>query len=129
MFRGDVDEKLVKLYSNILQFQAQAASQFDHNTFIRALRNGAKLEDWQGLLDKIYAAENECMKFLNLVGLNSSDQSFTHLQESLSQLQRGLEKVYLLLEESHKRGIIASYQTQSIDNVSFGMKTPDLYNC
>ena len=90
------------------------------------MRNGAKIDDWQGLLDKIYAAENECIKFLNLVGLNSSDQSFTHLPESLSQLQRGLEKVYLLLEESLKRGITVSYQTQDIDSVSSGMKTPML---
>ena len=115
MFREDVDEKLVKLYSNILQFQAQAASQFDHNSFIRALRNGAKLDDWQALLDNIDASDHECLKLMGVLGLDSSDRSF-------SRVQHRLDEVYALLERSHQRNPNNPnlyYLIEDIDTVSY----------
>ena len=122
MFREDVDEKLVKLYSNILQFQAQAASQFDHNSFIRALRNGAKLDDWQALLDNIDASDHECLKLMGVLGLDSSDRSFSQVQQSFSRVQHRLDEVYALLERSHQRNPNNPnlyYLIEDIDTVSY----------
>jgi hypothetical protein len=122
MFREDVDEKLVKLYSNILQFQAQAASQFDHNSFIRALRNGAKLDDWQALLDNIDASDYECLKLMGVLGLDSSDRSFSQVQQSFSRVQHRLDEVYALLERSHQRNPNNPnlyYLIEDIDTVSY----------
>jgi hypothetical protein len=119
MFREDVDEKLVKLYSNILQFQAQAASQFDHNSFIRALRNGAKLDDWQALLDNIDASDYECLKLMGVLGLDSSDRSFSQVQQSFSRVQHRLDEVYALLERSHQRNPNLYYLIEDIDTVSY----------
>ena len=83
----DLEAAIVKLYSGVLHFQVQAACQFDHNPFLRAIRNIGKFDDWTGLIRKIVALDDTCLKLLGVVNTSSWEKSFAEIIRKLERLQ------------------------------------------
>ena len=89
MLSVDMEAAITKLYTYILNFQARAASQFDHKTIKRISRNILKRDGWESLLKQISAADDECVKLMGVMRMDSSDRR-------IAQLQKSVDAMYIL---------------------------------
>jgi N-terminal domain of NWD NACHT-NTPase len=70
--QAKLKEQVIKLYSGVIEFQAQAVCYYFHDWGIRTVQNIVKAKDWPGLLDQINQSEKECWDLINRI---NSDRS------------------------------------------------------
>lgn len=100
-------EAVIKLYYNILEYQAKAICHFVSKTGYRMLRNMLKIDDWSGLLATVKSSEISCRRFIHIFdsmdyrkGMNTIEGL---LEAQAPQIQEILEAVRKLL--SHSEGL------------------------
>lgn len=77
--------ELVKLYSKILQYQAQVICQLKRPNFAQYIRDTFKVDDWQQLLNSIQTLDQRCQSLAETIDKDAC--------------LRGLEKQNALLSE------------------------------
>ena len=81
----------------ILEFEITAVCQFDRNTALQTLRNGFKLDDWKGILDKVKLAANACVEMTAII--DARDQRKSMALEKI--LKEQVDKIEQQFEMSH----------------------------
>lgn len=74
--RNDLEKAIMKLYTQILEYQARAARHFNRNTGHQAGRNIVEADGWASILESIKESEEECDKFREII--DASDQRHNH---------------------------------------------------
>jgi N-terminal domain of NWD NACHT-NTPase len=67
-----LEERVTKLYSGIIEFQAQAVCYSFCNSGSQILHDIVKADDWKGLLEQINQWEKDCWDLINRI---NSDRS------------------------------------------------------
>jgi hypothetical protein len=57
---------VIKLYYNILEYQAKAICHFGFKTGYRMVRNMLKIDDWNGLLVTVKSSDISCRRFIHI---------------------------------------------------------------
>ena len=58
--QAELKERVIKLYSGVIEFQAQAVCYFFRNYGGQILHDTVRAEDWTGLLGQINQSEKDC---------------------------------------------------------------------
>lgn len=92
--------EIVKLYCNILEFQARAVCQFDRNTARQSARNVVQADSWNSILERIKACEKACEDIRVIVQSSEQQRGMQRLDGGLLEIERQADKnVSLLIEE------------------------------
>ena len=70
--QAKLKEQVIKLYSGVIEFQAQAVCYFFRNYGGQILHDIVRAEDWTGLLGQINQSEKDCWDLINRI---NSDRS------------------------------------------------------
>jgi hypothetical protein len=70
--QAELKERVIKLYSGIIEFQAQAVCYFFRKSGGQILHDIIKADDWKGLLELINQSEKDCWDLINRI---NSDRS------------------------------------------------------
>ena len=70
--QAKLKEQVIKLYSGVIEFQAQAVCYFFCNSGSQILHDIVKADDWKGLLEQINQWEKDCWDLINRI---NSDRS------------------------------------------------------
>lgn len=104
-FEKDLRTAVLKLYQLILEFEATAVCQFDRNTVHQMARNAFKLDDWEGILDKVKSAASACNESRSIIDGNDQRKSRALdkiLKQQIDKIQKQVEASYKDDEEFRK---------------------------
>jgi hypothetical protein len=65
--RGDFEAAVMKLYTQILEYEARAACQFSRNTALQVARNIVEADSWKDIVESIKVSETACEKFMRII--------------------------------------------------------------
>ena len=106
-----LEAAIVQLYSEILHFQAQAATHFSRPPFSRMARNIGKFDDWQGLKKRIIDCHEKTFRLLGLVD--------TAVQYSSTEdIHRKLDTVLRFLDPRGQQAVSQLSLSEDVDAVS-----------
>jgi len=97
---GDLEATLLKLYRQILEFEAKAVCSFDRNTALQTARNIAKADGWEESLSGIKESETACNILTRIIDAECQHKWNEHLEILISEQTQKVDQL-LSLSLSH----------------------------
>ncbi|KAI9730863.1 MAG: hypothetical protein M1834_005581 [Cirrosporium novae-zelandiae] len=82
-YKEELEVVVIKLYSQILEYETRAACQFDRNTALQVARNVFKADDWKEILEKIKESEEACDKRIRTIDAGDQRTRAKRLENTL----------------------------------------------
>ncbi len=116
---------LLKLYTAVLEYQAQAVCQLNRGTLLRMARNLPKFDDWTGLRAKITDLDTQCRLYHSTAASHSNLLSVHILKDSLARQEAQLD---LLVTKQDDIQTVTREVTLSISDLIVGQDHEDIRN-
>ncbi|KAH6670609.1 hypothetical protein B0J14DRAFT_99850 [Halenospora varia] len=100
---------ILKVYSEVLQFQVKAALHFHRPTMARTVSNIVKSNDWVGLLKTIKQYDSDCVAMTSVTGIANIDTGVHDINRKLVGMNQKLDdihnmsKIFEKLQESWEK--------------------------
>ena len=114
---------VLKLYTAVLEYQAQAVCQLNRGTLLRMARNLPKFDDWTGLRAKITDLDTQCRLYHSTAASHSNLLSVQILKDSLTRQEAQLD---LLVTKQDDIQTVTREVTLSISDVMVGQDHEDV---
>ena len=97
--KTEFEAAIMKLYRQILEYEARVACQFNRNTALQIARNIVEADGWENILNSIKERENVCEKLKEMIDVNDQRARMMRLEDSL---EKQTSQVDELLQISRK---------------------------
>ena len=93
MLKGDLEAAVMKLYSQILEYEARAVCQFNRRTAIQIARNVVEADSWKGTLEMIRASETACDQLTRTIDAADQQKRMKRVESTISEQNCKVEKL------------------------------------
>jgi N-terminal domain of NWD NACHT-NTPase len=77
--QSELESRIVKLFSEIVEYQARTVLYFFRGSGARTLRDFVKADDWEELLEQIRQSQNTCSGLITQIRSNRSESWLSRL--------------------------------------------------
>ncbi|KAL9119561.1 MAG: hypothetical protein Q9187_003885 [Circinaria calcarea] len=98
ILKEDLEAVMIKLYSQVLEYEARATCQFTRNGALQFARNLVEADGWKGIIDNAKSLETECDSLLRIIDAKDQRECLKRLE---LRIDNQTQKVQERLEESH----------------------------
>ena len=95
--KGELEAAVMKLYCQVLEYEARAACQFNRNTFLQIARNIVEADSWEDILGSIKGSAAACDGLARIIDAKDQRAGMTRLESALDEQN---SKVDELLSDS-----------------------------
>lgn len=95
----DLEASIIKLYSEVLEFEARAACQFNRNTAIQTVRNVVEADGWDSIIVTVKASEKACEKLTSIIDAQNHRQTGRQLKDILAKQDEKIEELLRMSRE------------------------------
>ena len=109
-----LESSIIKLYSQILEYEARATCQFNRNTAFQFARNLVKADSWKDILSSIHDSETACDKILKVLDAQDGRDRFGRLEHSLKEQHGWIDELLRASraqDEEYRKQHLAELQT------------------
>lgn len=131
--RNDLDNAIMKLYRQVLEYQARAACQFNRNTIFQIARNIVGADSWESILDNIKTSEVACDGLKEVIDAKDQRVRTRRLEnmlekqarkvDELLKVSRGQDEELLAEIKAMRKDQQASFATQEEMNCHKSLRT------
>ena len=101
---------MVKLYSQILEYEARAACQFNRNTALQIARNIVEADSWEAILKGVKESETACDQLMRIIDVKDQRASMKQLETKLKKQNHEVDKllkVSRIQDEEYEKRLLA----------------------
>ena len=109
-----LESSIIKLYSQILEYEARAICQFNRNVAFQFARNLVKADSWKDILSSIHDSESACDKILKVLDAQDGRERFGRLERCLKQQHSRIDELLQASraqDEEYQKQHLAELQT------------------